>query len=75
MEQNKMKPADRKAFATKFFNRQIIMKELGQKGQNKLAKAKVAIVGAGGLGTVSSLYLALGGVGCLRLIDQDTVET
>src|SRR4030042_3839205 len=70
-----MKPADRKAFATEFFNRQIIMKELGKKGQNKLAKAKVAIVGAGGLGTVSSLYLALAGVGCLRLIDQDTVET
>jgi molybdopterin/thiamine biosynthesis adenylyltransferase len=75
MEHDKMKPADRKAFATEFFNRQIIMKELGQKGQNKLAKAKVAIVGAGGLGTVSSLYLALAGVGCLRLIDQDTVET
>ncbi len=70
-----MKPEDRKAFATEFFNRQVIMKELGQRGQNKLAKAKVAIVGAGGLGTVSSLYLALAGVGCLRLIDQDTVET
>jgi len=74
VEHDKMKPGDRKAFATEFFNRQIIMKELGQKGQNKLAKAKVAIVGAGGLGTVSSLYLALAGVGCLRLIDQDTVE-
>src|SRR4030067_3269888 len=75
MEHDKMKPADRKAFAKEFFNRQIIMKELGQKGQNKLAKAKVAVVGAGGLGTVSSLYLALAGVGCIRLIDQDTVET
>jgi len=70
-----MKPADRKAFANEFFNRQLIMKELGQKGQNRLAKAKVAIVGVGGLGTVSSLFLALSGVGCLRLIDQDTVET
>ena len=70
-----MKPVDRKAFANEFFNRQLIMKELGQKGQNRLAKAKVAIVGVGGLGTVSSLYLALSGVGCLRLIDQDTVET
>ena len=70
-----MKPADRKSFASEFFNRQIIMNELGQKGQNKLAKAKVAVVGAGGLGTVSSLYLALAGVGCIRLIDQDTVET
>src|SRR4030066_1941240 len=75
MEHRRMKPADRKAFASEFFNRQIIMKELGQKGQNKLAKAKVAVIGAGGLGTVSSLYLALAGVGYLRLIDQDTVET
>src|SRR4030067_1889523 len=72
MEHEKMKPADRKAFATEFFNRQIIMKELGQKGQNKLAKAKVAIVGAGGAGPVSSLYLSLSGVGCLRFIHQDT---
>src|SRR5512143_1653756 len=51
------------------------MKELGKKGQQRLAKSCVAVVGAGGLGTVSSLYLALAGVGCLRLIDQDTVET
>ena len=70
-----MKPAERKAFSNEFFNRQVIMKELGQKGQDKLSKAKVAVVGAGGLGTVSSLYLALAGVGYLRLIDQDTVET
>ena len=69
-----MKPADRKAFANEFFNRQTIMKEIGTKGQNRLTEAKVAIVGAGGLGTVSSLYLALAGVGYLRLIDQDTVE-
>src|SRR4030067_2257530 len=70
-----MKPADRKTFATEFFNRQTIMKEIGTKGQRKLTEAKVAVVGAGGLGTVSSLYLALAGVGYLRLIDQDTVET
>jgi len=69
-----MKTADKKAFAHDFFNRQTIMEELGSKGQRKLAKSKVAIVGAGGLGTVSSLYLALAGVGYLRLIDQDTVE-
>jgi adenylyltransferase/sulfurtransferase len=50
------------------------MKELGWKGQRKLARSKVAIVGLGGLGAVSSLYLALAGVGHLRLIDQDTVE-
>jgi adenylyltransferase/sulfurtransferase len=57
-----------------FYSRQIILKELGQKGQRRLRKAKVAVVGLGGLGTASSLYLALAGVGCLRLIDQDTVE-
>ncbi|MGQ9530836.1 MAG: HesA/MoeB/ThiF family protein [Candidatus Bathycorpusculaceae bacterium] len=57
-----------------FYSRQIILKELGMKGQEKLVKSKVAIVGLGGLGTVSSLYLALAGVGHIRLIDQDTVE-
>jgi len=57
-----------------FYSRQIILKELGRKGQKKLEKSKVAVVGLGGLGTASSLYLALAGVGHLRLIDQDTVE-
>jgi adenylyltransferase/sulfurtransferase len=57
-----------------YYSRQTILKELGRKGQRKLAQSKVAVVGLGGLGTVSSLYLALAGVGHLRLIDQDTVE-
>ncbi len=57
-----------------YYDRQIILEELGRKGQKKLAESKVAVVGLGGLGTVSSLYLALGGVGHLRLIDLDTVE-
>jgi molybdopterin/thiamine biosynthesis adenylyltransferase len=70
-----MEAAEKKAFASEFYSRQVIMKELGWKGQRKLAKSKVAVVGMGGLGTVSSLYLALAGVGYLRLIDQDTVET
>ena len=65
----------REAFAKEFYSRQTILKELGEKGQQQLAKSKVAVVGAGGLGTVSSLYLALAGVGYIRLIDQDTVET
>jgi molybdopterin/thiamine biosynthesis adenylyltransferase len=66
--------AEKKAFAKEFYSRQIIMKELGEKGQTRLAKSKVAIVGTGGLGAVSSLYLALAGIGYIRLIDQDTVE-
>jgi len=66
--------AEKEAFAEEFYNRQVIMKELSEKGQERLCKSKVAIVGAGGLGTVSGLYLALAGVGYVRLIDQDTIE-
>jgi molybdopterin/thiamine biosynthesis adenylyltransferase len=65
---------EKQAFAKEFYSRQTILKELGEKGQRKLAKSKVAVIGAGGLGTVSSLYLALAGVGYIRLIDQDTIE-
>ncbi|MEM3627735.1 MAG: HesA/MoeB/ThiF family protein [Candidatus Bathyarchaeia archaeon] len=64
----------RESFYDGFYSRQIVMHELGRKGQRKLANSKVAVVGLGGLGTASSLYLALAGVGHLRLIDQDTVE-
>ena len=69
-----MDAAEKKAFASEFYSRQVIMEELGWKGQRKLAKSKVAVIGVGGLGTVSALYLALAGVGHLRLIDQDTIE-
>jgi len=57
-----------------FYSRQIVLPELGRRGQNKLKRSKVAIVGLGGLGSASALYLALAGVGYLRLVDQDTVE-
>jgi molybdopterin/thiamine biosynthesis adenylyltransferase len=57
-----------------FFSRQFVLKELGPRGQKKLHDSKVAVVGLGGLGSVSALYLALAGVGKLTLIDQDTVE-
>ena len=69
-----MDAAEKDVFAKEFYGRQIIMKELGTQGQAKLAASKVAVVGSGGLGTVSSLYLSLAGVGCIRLIDQDTIE-
>jgi len=69
-----MSESQKKSMYDKFYSRQIVLKELGRKGQRKLAKSRVAVVGLGGLGTVSSLYLALAGVGHLRLIDQDTVE-
>ncbi|MEM2098828.1 MAG: HesA/MoeB/ThiF family protein [Candidatus Bathyarchaeia archaeon] len=69
-----MQTINKKTLAATYYSRQTIMKELGIEGQEKLAKAKVAIVGLGGLGTASALYLALSGVGHLKLIDQDTVE-
>jgi len=60
--------------ASQYYSRQIALAELGRRGQQKLQDAKVAIIGLGGLGSVSALYLALAGIGKLTLIDQDTVE-
>jgi len=57
-----------------FYSRQIVLPELGSHGQEKLRRSKVAVVGLGGLGSASTLYLALAGVAYLRLVDQDTVE-
>jgi adenylyltransferase/sulfurtransferase len=69
-----MSKSQKKAFYNEFYSRQMVMRELGKKGQRELANSKVAVIGLGGLGTSSSLYLALTGVGHIRLIDQDTVE-
>lgn len=54
--------------------RQIILKEIGEQGQLKLSESKVAVIGAGGLGSPCLLYLAAAGVGNLRVIDFDSVE-
>lgn len=51
------------------------MRELGHEGQERLRRASAAIVGLGGLGAVAAAYLTMAGVGRIRLIDQDTVET
>jgi molybdopterin/thiamine biosynthesis adenylyltransferase len=69
-----MDETKRRFFAETFYSRQVAIKELGAEGQQKLAKSRVAVVGVGGLGTVSSLYLALAGVGYIRVIDHDIVE-
>ncbi len=55
------------------YSRQIILKEIGIDGQKKLLDARVLIVGAGGLGSSSGLYLAAAGVGTLGVADFDTV--
>ena len=56
----------------KRYARQILM--IGEEGQERLKAASVLVAGAGGLGTVISLYLAAAGVGHLRIIDCDVVE-
>ncbi|HXZ97850.1 MAG TPA: ThiF family adenylyltransferase, partial [Candidatus Acidoferrum sp.] len=58
-----------------YYSRQVVMQELGHEGQERLRNASVAIVGLGGLGTVAATCLTMAGVGRIRLIDQDTVET
>ena len=75
MRRSLLSVKNKEQFAKEFYSRQVILKELGTKGQQKLCNSKVAIVGVGGLGSVSSLYLALAGVGYLRVIDQDILET
>ena len=56
------------------YSRHILLKEIGVKGQNKLLKAKVLIIGAGGLGCPSALYLAAAGVGTIGIADADVVD-
>ena len=51
-----------------------MLPEIGEDGQQKLGRARVLIVGLGGLGSISSSYLAAAGVGHLRIVDRDTVE-
>ena len=56
------------------YSRHILLDELGVEGQEKIRKAHVLIIGAGGLGSPASLYLAASGVGRLTLCDGDTVD-
>jgi len=57
----------------KRYSRQILMHEIKEEGQQKLLKARVLIVGAGGLGCPTGLYLASAGVGTIGIVDFDRV--
>ena len=56
------------------YSRHILLPEVGEKGQEKLLKGRVLLLGAGGLGAPAALYLAAAGVGKLGIVDADTVD-
>ncbi|MRX37903.1 thiamine biosynthesis protein ThiF [Flavobacterium sp. LC2016-23] len=56
------------------YNRQTILPEIGDEGQEKLKKAKVLVIGAGGLGCPVLQYIATAGVGFIGIMDFDTIE-
>lgn len=56
------------------YSRHIILPEIGGVGQRKLLNAKVVLVGAGGLGSPTAMYLAAAGVGTMGMIDFDDVD-
>ncbi len=56
------------------YSRQIVFKEIGEEGQEKLRNSKVVVIGMGALGTVIANNLCRAGVGHLRLVDRDLVE-
>ena len=58
----------------KRYSRHIIMGQVGSAGQRKLMQSKALIVGAGGLGSPSAIYLGLAGVGTIGIVDFDDVE-
>jgi sulfur-carrier protein adenylyltransferase/sulfurtransferase len=56
------------------YSRHILLPEVGERGQEKLLKGRVLLLGAGGLGAPSSLYLAAAGVGTIGMVDADVVD-
>jgi len=72
MPRNDMKDFSQKEL--EFYSRQIVLPDIGYKGQLRLKNAKVCVVGLGGLGSPAALQLAAMGIGFLRLVDQDIVE-
>lgn len=56
------------------YNRQMMLPEIGDSGQEKLKKAKVLVIGAGGLGCPILQYISTAGVGTIRIVDFDTIE-
>lgn len=56
------------------YSRHLLLPEVGEKGQEKLLKGRVLLLGAGGLGCPAAMYLAAAGVGTLGFVDADVVD-
>lgn len=56
------------------YSKQIILDNIGIEGQKRLKDSKVLVIGAGGLGCPVVTYLAISGIGCIGVMDQDTIE-
>jgi molybdopterin/thiamine biosynthesis adenylyltransferase/rhodanese-related sulfurtransferase len=56
------------------YSRHFLLSQVGEKGQRKLLRSRVLLIGAGGLGSPTALYLAAAGVGTLGLMDGDVVD-
>jgi molybdopterin/thiamine biosynthesis adenylyltransferase/rhodanese-related sulfurtransferase len=57
------------------YSRHLLIPEVGEEGQLKLLDSKVLLIGAGGLGSPASLYLAAAGIGRLGIVDADVVDS
>ncbi len=56
------------------YSRQVLFAGIGEEGQDRLRRSRVAVVGCGALGSMQAEMLARAGVGFMRLIDRDFVE-
>lgn len=56
------------------YKRQVILPEIGIKGQQQLSASKIAVIGCGGLGSAAAVFLAASGIGHIHLIDYDDID-
>ena len=56
------------------YSRHLVLPQVGMEGQEKLKRARVLLIGAGGLGSPAALYLTAAGVGTVCLVDFDAVD-
>jgi molybdopterin/thiamine biosynthesis adenylyltransferase/rhodanese-related sulfurtransferase len=68
------KPADLTKEQLERYSRHLLLPEVGERGQEKLLRSRVLLLGAGGLGSPAALYLTAAGIGTLGIVDNDAVD-